>query len=218
MRSGSMGTTRSREVDRVAAEVGFAIERGAGADIGGDIGDGDGDEVAAGIGGGIGVGFGVDGVVMVLGIEGIDGDERQRAPVLAALELGLLSLFGFGEDAGREAIGDIEGSGWRSSRPRLPDFGLPMTLMTRARNHQAAAQQSRRRRGRHHGRRRSRPGRCAFPCRSTGTRRAPSSSSRTMPISPRRGLSKYLHRLGGCRAALRHRRHRCGRGCDRRGI
>ena len=59
------------------------IESGAGPHIGGDISDGDRDDVAAGIGR-IVVGNRVHGVVVVLGVGRVDGDEWQRSPILAA--------------------------------------------------------------------------------------------------------------------------------------
>ncbi len=70
------------EIDRVAALQRLAVERRARADIGGDVGDGDGDDDAAGVLL-VGVGLGVDGVVMVLGVGRVDGDQRQVAEVLA---------------------------------------------------------------------------------------------------------------------------------------
>ena len=70
------------EIDRVAALERLPIEGRAGADIGRDVGDGDGDDEPAGVAG-IGIGRGMDRVVVVLGVGRIDGDERQRAPVLA---------------------------------------------------------------------------------------------------------------------------------------
>ena len=57
---------------------------------------------------GVGVGLGVDGVVVVLGVGRIDGDERDVAPVLAALERGLLGLLGLRMHRGGEAVGDFE--------------------------------------------------------------------------------------------------------------
>ena len=66
------------EIDRVAALERVAVERRAGPDVGRDVGDGDGDDEAAGVGG-IGIGRRVDGVVVVLGVGRIDGDERQAA-------------------------------------------------------------------------------------------------------------------------------------------
>jgi hypothetical protein len=71
------------EIHRIAAHQRFAVERRARAHIPGDIGDGDGDEIAAGILRVL-VRCRVHGVVVVLGVGRIDGDERQSAPVLAA--------------------------------------------------------------------------------------------------------------------------------------
>src|SRR5580704_10536849 len=70
------------KIDRIAAILRLAIERGAGARIGANIGDGDAQNKAAGIGR-IGVALGVDRVVVILGIFGVDGNERDRAPILA---------------------------------------------------------------------------------------------------------------------------------------
>ena len=72
------------EIDRVAALERLPVQRRAGPHVGRDVGDGDGDDEAAGVGG-IGIGLGVDGVVVVLGVGRIDGDERQaRASPRAA--------------------------------------------------------------------------------------------------------------------------------------
>ena len=70
------------EIDRIAALERLPVERRAGPDVSGDVGDRDGDDEAARVLG-IGIGRGVDRVVVVLGVGRIDGDERQRAPVLA---------------------------------------------------------------------------------------------------------------------------------------
>ena len=71
------------KVDRVAADQRFAIERGAGPHVMRDVGDGDRQDEAAAIVR-IGVRLGMHRVVVILGVGRIDGDERQRAPVLAA--------------------------------------------------------------------------------------------------------------------------------------
>src|SRR6202047_1636422 len=70
------------KIDRIAALLRLAIERRAWPRIGGDIGDGDAQNKAAGIGR-IGVALGVDRVVVVLGVHRVDGNERDRAPILA---------------------------------------------------------------------------------------------------------------------------------------
>ncbi len=64
------------EIDRIAALQRLAVERGAWPDIGRDIGDGDGEDEAARIVGVV-VRLGMHGVVVVLGVGGVDGDERQ---------------------------------------------------------------------------------------------------------------------------------------------
>src|SRR5262249_23063340 len=83
MRSGSIGTTRSGKIDRMAAQERLAVERGAGPYVVGDVGDGDADDEAAGVVG-IVIARGVYGVVVILGVGRVDGDEGQRAPILAA--------------------------------------------------------------------------------------------------------------------------------------
>ena len=71
------------EIDRVAALQRLAVERRAGPHVVGDIGDGDGDDDAR-RDCRVGIRLGIDRVVVILGVGRIDGDERQRAPVLAA--------------------------------------------------------------------------------------------------------------------------------------
>ena len=73
------------EIGRVAAATRLAVEGGAGADVVGDVGDRDPDDVAAGVRRVL-VGLGEDGVVVVAGVGGVDGDEGQRAQVLAPAE------------------------------------------------------------------------------------------------------------------------------------
>jgi len=63
----------------------LAVERRAGGHVGGDVGDGNPDDVATRILGVV-VGMGDDGIVVVAGVGGVDGDERQGAQVLAAAE------------------------------------------------------------------------------------------------------------------------------------
>ena len=63
----------------------LAVHRRAGPHVVGDIGDRDADDEAAGIFR-VGIGHGMHGVVVVLGVGRIDGDERQLAPILAAGE------------------------------------------------------------------------------------------------------------------------------------
>ena len=70
------------EIDRIAAHQRFAIERRAGRHIMGDVGDGDGENEAAVVVGRR-VTLGVYGVVMILGVGRIDGDEWHVPPVLA---------------------------------------------------------------------------------------------------------------------------------------
>ncbi len=58
---------------------------------------------------GVGVGLGVDGVVVVAGVDRVDGDERQVAQVVAALQRRRLGGLGLGlgvlGEAGRDAVG-----------------------------------------------------------------------------------------------------------------
>ena len=100
------------KIDRIAAFQRLAVERRPGPHIGGDVGDGDRDDEAAGIGG-IRIGRGVDGVVVILGVRRVDGDERQLSPVLArrreADRAGALGLF---QRCGREDMRDV--MGWRA--------------------------------------------------------------------------------------------------------
>ena len=72
------------KVDRVAALGRGAVERRAGPNVVRHVGDGDTDDVAARIAR-VRVGLGVNGVVMVLGVGRIDGDERDFPPILAQL-------------------------------------------------------------------------------------------------------------------------------------
>ncbi len=74
----------------------------------GDVGDGDRDHEAAGIVG-IVVAHGVHGVVVVLGVRRIDGDERQRAPVLAAGKPRRLCRFRFRDCCGGKDVRDRMG-------------------------------------------------------------------------------------------------------------
>ena len=72
-----------------------------GADVGGDVGDGDPDDVAARVFRVV-VGVGEDGVVVVAGIRGVDGDEGELTKVLAlakreGLRAGGFGAHGFGE-------------------------------------------------------------------------------------------------------------------------
>jgi hypothetical protein len=71
-----------REVDRIAARERLAIERGTRLHVVGDIRDGDADHVAAGIFR-IGIRRRMHGVIVILGVRRIDGDEGDRAPVFS---------------------------------------------------------------------------------------------------------------------------------------
>ena len=66
------------EIDRIAAHQRFAVERRAGRHVMGDVGDGDGDDEAAVIVRRR-VRLGMHGVVVILGVGRIDGDERHVA-------------------------------------------------------------------------------------------------------------------------------------------
>ena len=119
------------EIDRVAAFQRLAVERRPGPHIGGDVGDGDGDDKAAGIGR-VGVGLGVDGVVVVLGVRRVDGDQRQLPPVLARRrEAGGARGLGLFQRGGREHMRDMV----RASAMRLTarsDLTEPSDSTTRA--------------------------------------------------------------------------------------
>ena len=79
----------------------------------GDVGDGDRDDVAAGIVR-IGIGRGVHGVVVILGVDRIDGDERQLPPVLAAGERRRLCRVRLASAPRPETRAECRGRGWRS--------------------------------------------------------------------------------------------------------
>ncbi len=118
------------EIHRVAAHARLAVERGAGPHEPGDIGNGDADDVPARIFR-IAVRLGVHGVVMVLGVGRIDGDERDVAPILAAVA-----------DGGRAASASLStaegntcGMPWALIAIRLTAFSLlsePSRSTTRA--------------------------------------------------------------------------------------
>ena len=69
------------EIDRIAALLGFLVERGARAHVMRDVGDRDGEDEAAGIGR-VRIRRRMDRVVVVPGVGRIDGHERKIAPVL----------------------------------------------------------------------------------------------------------------------------------------
>ena len=125
------------EIDRIATQIGFAIERRARTHIGGHIGNGDIDQEPVRIGR-IGIVLGQHRVVMVLGVGRIDGDQGQVAPVLAALERGLGRFGGFAQHGLGEAVGNFEiVNGDHRDRAfgfRIADHGGDAG----ARNHQAA--------------------------------------------------------------------------------
>ena len=74
----------------------------------GDVGDGHVHDPAAAVAG-IGVRGGVDGIVVVARIDGIDGEEIERAQVGAAGELRRLELLRLGQHGVRELVGDAVG-------------------------------------------------------------------------------------------------------------
>ena len=95
------------EIDRVAALERVAVEGRAGAHVSRDVGDRDGDDEAAGVCR-IGIGLGVHRVVVVLGVGRIDGDERQRPPVLARRgEADRAGGFGLLERGRRKDVRDV---------------------------------------------------------------------------------------------------------------
>ena len=108
---GQHGHDAVGEIDRVAARPGLAVHRGAGRHVGRDVRDGDGDDPAALVGR-IVVRRGVDGVVMVLGRLGVDGEEGEGAPVLTLEILALAQADGrsglrLGQHVGREDMADV---------------------------------------------------------------------------------------------------------------
>ena len=68
------------EIDRIAALERLAVERRARPHIMRDVGDGDGEDMTARVVR-IGIGDGVNRVVVVLGVDRIDGDECELPPV-----------------------------------------------------------------------------------------------------------------------------------------
>jgi len=76
---GKHGDGAIEEVNGVAAETGFAVERGFGRDVVGDVGDVDLQKPAA-----VFAAFDVDGVVEVARGFAINGDNGQAAKILAA--------------------------------------------------------------------------------------------------------------------------------------
>ena len=95
---GQHGGDAVGEVGRVAAPVGFTIQRRAYAHIGGDVGDGHDDPPSA-----VAVGLGVDCVVVVARVFRIDGDQRDACQVLAR-RLRRPGLVGFLDHRFREFI------------------------------------------------------------------------------------------------------------------
>ncbi len=112
------------EVGGVAAPPRLAVERRAGGHVVGHVGDRHPDDVAAGVGGVV-VGFGVDRVVVVAGVRGVDGDQRQVAQVLALAERHGLCLRGLGECCFGKFVGDpvlVDGDQRdRARRPRVAE-------------------------------------------------------------------------------------------------
>ena len=109
---GQHGHDAVGEIDRIAAIQSLAVERAAGTHVKADVGDGDGDDKAFRIVAGL-VGLGENGVVMVLGVGRVDGDEADRAPVLALEALGLHARGAGGfrglDGFGAEQVGDRMG-------------------------------------------------------------------------------------------------------------
>src|SRR5258708_6662120 len=86
---GKHGDVAIEEVNGVAAEAGFAVERGFGREVVGDVGNVDLQEPAAVI-----AAFDVDGIVEVARAFAVDSDDGEAAKIFAAGE------FGFGDGAG----------------------------------------------------------------------------------------------------------------------
>ncbi len=68
------------EIDRIAAPLGFAVERAAGPHIPGDVGDRDEEMPAAGIGR-VGIGLGPYRIVEIAGVAAVDRDQGQVAQI-----------------------------------------------------------------------------------------------------------------------------------------
>ncbi len=96
------------EIDRIAAFDRGAVERRAGPHIMRDVGDRDGHHMAARVAR-VGVGQGVDGVVMVLGVGRVDGDERGVAPVFVRAEHARARGVGFRQHGGAETMRNAVG-------------------------------------------------------------------------------------------------------------
>ena len=94
------------EVDRIAALQRLAVEAGARPHIGRHIRDGDGQDEAARIGR-VGIGLGHDGVVVVLGVRRVDGQERPVAPVLSAIQRRGFGGVRLGQCRIREDVRDV---------------------------------------------------------------------------------------------------------------
>ena len=88
--------------------MGFAVDLGLRSHEVGDVGNGDIQDKAAGVLG-VNVGNRVDGVVVVAGIDRVDGDERQGAQIGAAGKSRRFKGFAFGDDAFGEVVGDAVG-------------------------------------------------------------------------------------------------------------
>ena len=101
------------EIHRIAARQRVTVQRRARPHIEGDVGDRDMDDVAALVVR-IGIGRGMHRVVMILGVGRIDGDERQLAPVLAALQRRRLRFLGLAHRATAKRPAEFRGRGSRS--------------------------------------------------------------------------------------------------------
>ena len=107
---GEHGDGAVGEVDAGAAEAGFEVEVGSGADVVADVGD-----VDLEVPGAVGVWGDVDGVIEVAGGLAVNGDDGEVAEVFALAQLGfgkggyglLGGGGGFGEDVGGEDVGDV---------------------------------------------------------------------------------------------------------------
>ena len=96
------------EVGGVALVARLAVEVGVGADVGSDVGDGDPDDPAVDILRVL-VAHRIDGVVVIAGVGGVNGDQRQVAQVLAALQRRKLLILGLLLDSLGEAHRDVVG-------------------------------------------------------------------------------------------------------------
>jgi hypothetical protein len=103
----------------------------------GDVGDGDSEDVPAGIVG-IGIPRGVDRIVVILGVDRVDGDKRELSPILAAGDIGGLRRMGFGLRGHRKHMWNVVGvDGDEADRALAFDRAEPFLDARRRQAHSA---------------------------------------------------------------------------------